>query len=416
MLENRRVIVGVSASIAIYKSLELIRLLIKAGCLVRVVMSEEAKKFITPLSFEAISQNRVLHSETEDWSSDLNHIGLAKWGEVLVIAPSTANTINKIANGIADNLLLQTILAFDKKILIATSMNSNMLKNPLTQSSLKLLNLNDIKIIESEVKQLACGDIGNGAMADVLEIFYQVARELKKCNFWEERRVVVSGGGSIERIDDVRFISNFSSGKMANAIAKALYLSGADVCFISSKFEDLPKEIHKIEVESAKEFKNYIEDSLRVAKKGVLKKANLKNSLNSAELIQKEPYLFMVSAIADYTPKYPQNGKLKKEFLGESFSLELIQSEDILKSIDKNGVKTVGFKAEFDSDVAFSNSLKALNSKNLDAICLNILESENGFGSDKNRITLITKDKTIDLELDSKLNIAFKLVDLLKDL
>ena len=268
ILKDRRVLVGVTGSIAIYKSLELIRLLTKSGATVRIVMSENAKKFITPLTFETLSSNIVLHENSESWASDLNHIGLSKWAETFVIAPATANTINKLANGFADNLLLQTALAYNHIIIISPSANTNMINNTITEGSLKLLKLSNFKVLGTQKKELACKTEGDGAMASPEEIFFEVVRDLLSRDFWKNRRVIVTGGGTIEKIDEVRYISNFSSGKMGSALAKALYFRGADVCFISSRFpESLPNESCKIEIQSADELNKYINDSIRIAKK-----------------------------------------------------------------------------------------------------------------------------------------------------
>ncbi len=178
-------------------------------------MTKASQKFITPLTFEAISQNRVLCEETENWekNQDYNHIDMGKWADVFVLAPCTANTINKLSNGIADNLLTQTALAYPRVKLLAPAANTNMLKNPITQASLKMLKLCNFEIISSVVKELACKDVGDGAMAEPQEIFYATARELLKEEYWSNRKVVLSGGGTIEKIDEVRYISNFLSVK-----------------------------------------------------------------------------------------------------------------------------------------------------------------------------------------------------------
>jgi phosphopantothenoylcysteine decarboxylase/phosphopantothenate--cysteine ligase len=420
LLKNKNVLVGVTGSIAIYKSIQLIRHLTKAGANVRVVMSDSAKKFITPLTFETLTVNKVLHSETEDWSSDLNHIGIGKWADSFIIAPATANTIGKLANGVADNLLLQTALAFDlrqKKILLAPSANTNMLNNPMSEANLKLLKLSNYEIISTQVKELACKTDGDGAMAEPESMFWVVARELLKENFWEYRRVVVSGGGTIEKIDDVRFISNFSSGKMASALAISLYLKGADVCFISSKFPyNLPLEMCRIEVNSAQEMHDYLAQSLRSAKKGIFTKPSLMNS-DSIQNIQKKPFLFMASAVSDFTPKYPQFGKLKSNEIGDYWILELKKNIDILQNLEKNDVFTVGFKAEIDKENSFNNASNMIQRKNLDAVCLNVLKDSSSFGTDVHQIDWIDKnvkniDEVVNLPKTDKLSLAFEILNL----
>ncbi len=414
ILEGKKILLGVTGSIAIYKSLELIRLYIKAGANVRVLMSEAAREFISPLTFEALTRQRVLTKESESWSDGYNHIDLGKWADLFVIAPATANTINKLSNGLADNLLLSTALAYKRPKLLAPAANTNMYKNPFTEASLKMLKLANYEVINPVKKQLACMDEGEGALAEVEDIFYKSAQMILKDEYWSNRRVVVSGGGTVERIDDVRFISNFSSGKMATSLAKALYLRGADVCLITIKKQDLPSDLYTIEVESSSEMGEYLEDALRVAKKGVLTKATLMDD-SVPELIQKRPFLFMAAAVSDYKPKYPQSGKLKKSDIGDSWSLELVKNRDILANLNKDGVVSVGFKAEMDSKSGLESAKKMLKDKELDAVCFNDV-SKNSFGSDKNAITLITKDRSIDLGESDKLTISFKLLEELKEI
>ena len=416
LLKNKKILVGVTGSIAIYKTLDLIRLYIKAGAIVRVIMTDSAKKFINPITFEAISQNKVLSEDTENWdkSQDYNHIDIGKWSDIFVIAPASANTINAIANGLANNLLLQTALAYPRMKLIAPAANTNMLKNPITQASLKMLKLCNYEIISSQTKELVCKDVGDGAMADVQDIFDATCKELLKSEYWINRKVVLSGGGTIERIDDVRYISNFSSGKMASSLAKALYDKGADVCLVSSRgYENLPKDIHIIKVESSNEMYEYLVDSLRVAKKGVLTKPTLMDS-STPTLILKQPFLFMVAAVSDYVPAFPQDGKLKKELIGTLWNLELKQNMDILKSLDKEGIITIGFKAEMDETTALNSATRMLENKNLDGVCLNILNEENSFGSVNNNIELILKNNSYEFK-GAKLDISLEILEKLQN-
>ena len=416
LLKNKKILVAVTGSIAIYKTLDLIRLYIKAGAIVRVIMTDSAKKFINPITFEAISQNKVLSEDTENWdkSQDYNHIDIGKWSDIFVIAPASANTINAIANGLANNLLLQTALAYPRMKLIAPAANTNMLKNPITQASLKMLKLCNYEIISSQTKELVCKDVGDGAMADVQDIFDATCKELLKSEYWINRKVVLSGGGTIERIDDVRYISNFSSGKMASSLAKALYYKGADVCLVSSRgYENLPKDIHIIKVESSNEMYEYLVDSLRVAKKGVLTKPTLMDS-STPTLILKQPFLFMVAAVSDYVPAFPQDGKLKKELIGTLWNLELKQNMDILKSLDKEGIITIGFKAEMDETTALNSATRMLENKNLDGVCLNILNEENSFGSVNNNIELILKNNSYEFK-GAKLDISLEILEKLQN-
>lgn len=411
LLQGKKILLGVTGSIAIYKSLELVRLLTKAGADVRVVMSEAAKKFITPLTFETLSSNKVLDEQSESWSSSHNHIKTTEWADLFVIAPCSANTIAKLANAIADNMLLQCALAYPHKKIIAPSANTNMLSNPITQGNLKMLAIANYEVIQTQTKELACKTVGDGAMAEPIEIFWHIARELLKEEFWEHRRVVVTGGGTVEKIDDVRYISNFSSGKMASALATALFCKGADVNLIATRFDtDLPKSMHKIDVASSEEMLDFVTDSVRIAKKGKLSKPSLITD-KPIELIQKEPYLFMAAAVSDYVPAYAQEGKLKKEMLGSSWSLELKQNVDILKSIDKEGIKVVGFKAEMDAGKAKENAASLLTNKGVDAVCLNILSDDKSFGTDDNEIEFITKNGSAKLPRAGKLSLSFKILE-----
>ena len=416
LLKDKKILVAVTGSIAIYKTLELIRLYIKAGAIVKVIMTSSAKRFITPLTFETISQNIVIDENSEDWSTSTvnNHISITKWSDIFIIAPATANTINKLSNGIADNLLLQTALAYPRIKLLCPAANTNMMQNPLTKASLKMLKLCNFKVINSITKELACKDIGDGAMAEVEDIFHATCKELLKDEYWSDRKVVLNGGGTIEKIDDVRYISNFSSGKMAASMATALYYKGADVCLVTTSNIPLPNEIHTIEVQSTNEMAQYIEDSIRIAKKGKLSEATLMDSSN-VQLIQKKPYFFAVAAVSDYVPTFPQNGKMKKDDIGDKWDLKLKKNLDILNSIDKSEIYTIGFKAEIDEANAKQNGQNMLDNKNIDAVCLNIISDTNPFGNDKNSIELITKNNTnIKFESQSKLDLSINIINNLK--
>ncbi len=412
LLAGKKILLGVTGSIAAYKSLELLRLYVKAGAEVRVVMSPSAKKFVQSLSFETLSRNRVLDDTNESWADDFNHIGLARWSDVMVIAPATANTIAKLANGIADTILTQCALAFTGPKVLAPSANTAMIQNPMIQGSLKMLAMADYVSVSTQTKELACQVVGDGAMAEPLDIFYETARALLKDPFWEDRRIVVTGGGTREKIDEVRYISNFSSGKMAKAIALSLYFKGSDVCYITTKgAEGLPKGIYTIDVDDAAEMLEYTRDAIRVAKKGKLSKPSL-TSTEAIQLIQKRPYLFMVAAVADFTPRFPQKGKLKKSMLGENWQIELTRTSDILGTLapEREGITTIAFKAEMDSEEGLNNARKLLVEKEVDAVCYNLLEDAKSFGGEENTITFITKEGQIDLGRRSKFDLAEKII------
>ena len=394
ILKDKKILIGVTGSIAIYKTLDLIRLFIKSGAVVRVLMSESAKKFINPITFEAISQNKVLDENSENWdkNSDYNHIDIAKWADILVIAPASANTINKISCGIADNLLLQTVLACKKKIIIAPAANTNMIENPITIQSINNLKNLGFEVLQTQTKELVCKDVGNGAMLEPIDIFQITCRELLKTSYWENRRVVLSGGGTVEKIDDVRYISNFSSGKMASSLATALYYLGADVSLVITRgYENIPKDIDLQIVDSSQTMFLALQDKLALK--------SLKKS-----------FLFMVAAISDYIPKESFRGKLKKEQLGETWSLELAKNIDILATLNKSEIYAIGFKAEMDKKEAKSNAQNMLKNKNLDAVCLNILDENNSFGSQNNNIELILKDRSFDFSGD-KLDISLEILN-----
>ena len=394
ILKDKKILIGVTGSIAIYKTLDLIRLFIKSGAVVRVLMSESAKKFINPITFEAISQNKVLDENSENWdkNSDYNHIDIAKWADILVIAPASANTINKISCGIADNLLLQTVLACKKKIIIAPAANTNMIENPITIQSINNLKNLGFEVLQTQTKELACKDVGNGAMLEPIDIFHKTCKELLKTSYWENRRVVLSGGGTVEKIDDVRYISNFSSGKMASNLATALYYLGADVSLVITRgYENIPKDIDLQIVDSSQTMFLALQDKLALK--------SLKKS-----------FLFMVAAISDYIPKESFSGKLKKEQLGETWSLKLSKNIDILATLNKSEIYAIGFKAEMDKKEAKTNAQNMLKNKNLDAVCLNILDENNSFGSQNNNIELILKDRSFDFSGD-KLDISLEILN-----
>ena len=410
MLENKNIVVGVTGSIAIYKTLELIRLYIKAGANVKVIMTASAKKFITPLTFETISQSQVLDDTNESWEKEsvYNHIAMGKWADIFVLAPASANTMNKLANGLADNILTQTLLAYQGEKLLCPAANTNMMEHPATKQAIQTLQEWGYKLIDPISKELACRDIGNGAMSDVEDIYYGTLRALNKSEYWSYRRVVLSGGGTIEKIDDVRYISNFSSGKMASALALALYIKGADVTLVSTRgYEKLPKHIHTIPVQSSYDMYENIEHALRVAQRGKL-------TFNQ-ELIQKTPYLFMVAAVSDYVPEEAYEGKLKKDTLGVSWKLPLKQNMDILSALNKEGIISIGFKAELDAKVASLNAQNMLEQKSLDAVCLNVLNEANSFGSNSNEIELMCQENSFSFSGDKK-ELAFELLEKLEEL
>ncbi|CAA6826842.1 MAG: Phosphopantothenoylcysteine decarboxylase (EC / Phosphopantothenoylcysteine synthetase (EC [uncultured Sulfurovum sp.] len=397
-LTNKTILLGVTGSISAYKACDLARLFIKAGATVYVVMTASAERFVSALTFEALTRNPVLTEKSESWATTVNHIDIGKICDIFVLSPATANSINKIANGIADNILLQTILALSKPLLIAPAANTNMIEDSSTLDSLQTLKKRGVNIVNSQSKLLACGDTGNGALAEPQEIFYQTAKILLLESYWEDREVLITGGGTREKIDEVRYVSNFSSGKMANALATALYLKGAKVSLISSKeHKEIPLQIHTINVHSAQEMQMQTLATL----KGVL---STKNSL-------KKPFLFMAAAVADFTPKFPNKGKTKKVTIGKEWNIEMKQTDDILKTVNNLGQITIGFKAEMDKEKGFSNAKSLIENKNIDGVCYNLLADSSAFGTADNSIIFITKENSINLGQASKLDLSFKILE-----
>ncbi len=401
-LTGKSILLGVTGSISAYKACDIARLFVKAGADVHIVMTSSAERFVSALTFEALTRNTVLTDATESWSNELNHIDIGKKCDVFVIAPATANTINKLKCGIADNILTQTALAYTKEIIIAPAANTNMLLNHATRDSIFHLKSNGYTLIEPQEKLLACGDTGSGALAEPIEVFYATAKALLKESFWESREVVVTGGGSREKIDEVRYISNFSSGKMASALSLALYLKGANVTYISTKgFGDLPLDIKRVEVDSA-------EDILQETQKSI--------TAVTAQESEPMPYLFMVAAVADFKPTDPKDGKVKKTSVGTHWNIQLEQTTDVLSTIDKRKIKTVGFKAEMDSQEGLNNAVALLEKKGVDAVCYNLLDDAKSFGGSENEITFITKERQIPLGRTDKLTLATKIIDQAKGL
>ncbi len=415
-LSGKKIVVGVTGSISAYKACDLVRLFVKSGADVKVVMSESAQKFVSALTFEALTKNEVLTSSSESWSSENNHIDIVKDADLFVMAPATANSINKLAKGIADTLVLQAALAAKSPVVIAPAANTQMLQNHYTVGSLKMLRVNDVVVVEPQSKKLVCGVEGSGALANIEEIYYQSSKEILTEDFWKDRKVVVTGGGTKEPIDTVRYISNYSSGKMAEAVVLSLYLRGADVCYITTTGRNtLPDDVYIIDVESAKEMLEYTVDAVRVAKKGKMTKPSL-NSSEPISLIRKMPYLFMVAAVSDYSPKYPQDGKLKKSQLGDEWCLELVKNPDILEAVDKNNLVTVAFKAESDKEAGLENAKEMLIKKGVDAVCYNHIADKNSFGSDTNAVEWITKDEIVSIPRASKYLVAGSILNLAQGL
>lgn len=400
-LKDAKITLCVSSSISFYKAFEILSLLKTANAKVRVAMSEQTLKFCSPLAFEALSGECVLVGDNKP----LAHIEYAKC-DLMIIAPATANTINKIASGIADNAMLSCILACRAPKLIAPAANTAMLENPATQNSLKVLKERGFVVVESCEKTLACGDVGKGALASPKDIVLSAARMLgvnsripsenSRIPTGNSRipKVIITAGACYEMIDDVRAITNLSSGKMGLALAFAYYLRGFDVTLISSS-QNLPKSMENLEFLS---FKNSA-DLLEILKNKKLAKDDL---------------LVMAAAISDYIPSQKAKGKIKKS--GANLNLELKENIDILSSLKELKCKKIGFKMEMDEQSALSSAKNMLENKALDAVCLNVLKAQNYFGSEQNEVLFITKNSQKMLKMASKHEIAAQIARLSENL
>ncbi|MDD6162505.1 MAG: bifunctional phosphopantothenoylcysteine decarboxylase/phosphopantothenate--cysteine ligase CoaBC [Campylobacteraceae bacterium] len=400
-LKDAKITLCVSSSISFYKAFEILSLLRRANAKVRVAMSEQALKFCSPLAFEALSGEYVLVGDNKP----LAHIEYAKC-DLMIIAPATANTINKIALGIADNAMLSCILACRAPKLIAPAANTAMLENPATQNSLKVLKERGFVVVSSCEKTLACGDVGKGALASPKDIVLSAARMLgtnsripsanSRIPTKNSRisKVIITAGACYEMIDDVRAITNLSSGKMGLALAFAYYLRGFDVTLISSA-QNLPKSMENLEFLS---FKNSA-DLLEILKNKKLAKDDL---------------LVMAAAISDYIPVKKAKGKIKKS--GANLNLELKENIDILSSLKELKCKKIGFKMEMDEQSALGSAKNMLENKALDAVCLNVLKAQNYFGSEQNEVLFITKNSQKMLKMASKHEIAAQIARLSENL
>lgn len=366
-----RIIVAVTGSIAAYKSAELVRLLKKQGCEVQVVMTEHAQAFITPLTLQSLSGKPVLSqwcaAETQ---TGMDHIELARWPDKIICAPASANTIAKLAHGLADDLLTTLCLASPAPLFIAPAMNQQMWKNPATQNNIQLLQERGITIIGPHSGEQACGDIGLGRMThpeEIIKLLLFTPQALLK-----NLRVLITAGPTQEHLDPVRYISNHSSGKMGFALAQAAKDAGAQVTLIAGPTHLLPPTgVTIISVTSAQEMHN-----------AVLANIDSNNIFIGA------------AAVADYRPKILAPGKIKKttDFL----SIELEKNPDILQTINQLANKpfTVGFALETENLI--QNAQQKLFNKNLNLIVANLVSADSGFNSDDNVVTLIDREANIE--------------------
>jgi len=390
-LRNRKVILGVSGSVAAYKSLELLRLLVGEGAKVHVVMSVNATKFITPLTFEALSGNRVYHQVFDSNSSlSMEHIRLAESADLLLIAPATAGVIGKMANGIADDALSNLFISFSGPVIIAPAMNDGMYANPAVKSNIDKMKQRGIEFVEPDYGELACGSVGQGRLAEPRDLLQSVNRLLSAKNDLSGLCVLVTAGPTHEALDPVRYITNPSSGKMGYAIACTARDRGATVTLISGPTH-LP-----------------VPDGMNFIS---CRKASEMNDLVRLHFLDCD-ILVMSAAVGDYVPNQTEKEKIKKKGNAPLF-LKLIPTEDILQNVIKLKKKqfVVGFAAE--SENLIQSALLKLRNKKLDLIVANDISTPGiGFQSDANQVTLINKDKQMDkLPLLPKIEIANHLFD-----
>lgn len=393
MYKNKCVVLGVCGGIAVYKALDVVSALRKKGVEVRVIMTESATQFVTPLTFQSISQNMVItdmFAEPKAW--EIQHISLAQKADIMLVAPATANIIGKVANGIADDMLSTTIMATKAKVIFAPAMNTNMYENPIVQANIKKLKEYGYEFIEPDSGRLACGDVGKGKLPKPEVIFEHVLTALHPAKDLEGKKVLVTAGPTRANIDPVRFITNNSTGKMGYAIAEEARDRGARVVLVTgAKNIKKPHGIEIIEVDTNSEMREAVLDHY-----------------NSSDIVIKS------AAVADYKPKEYSNEKIKK---GDgNLNIEFTRDNDILMELGqkKKNQVLIGFAAE--SSNLIENAKGKLKRKNLDYIIANdITSKETGFGSDQNKVFVISKDGSIkELDIMSKREVASNLFDVIE--
>lgn len=395
ILKGKTVLLGVTGSIAAYKSANLARMLVKQGCAVHVLMTRNAANFINPITFETLTSNKCLIDTFDrNFQYSVEHVALAKQANLVMIAPASANVIGKIANGIADDMLTTTVMACTCVRMISPAMNHNMYHDPIVQDNIEKLKKFGYKIVEPDRGMLANGDIGDGRMPDEGELLEHILYEIAFEKDLAGKKVLVTAGATREAIDPVRFISNHSSGKMGFALAKAAAMRGAQVTVIAAHTDVLPPMFtNVVNVTSAEDMFNAV-----------------KERYTDFDIIIK------AAAVADYTPVTVADSKIKKS--DSDMKIDLKRTTDILKYLgehNKDGkLFLCGFSME--TDDLIENSKKKLESKNCDMICCNSLKTEGaGFGTDTNVLTVITKDGTAQLEKMSKEQAAHRILDIIKE-
>lgn len=389
MLKNKKIILGVSGSIAAYKIASLASMLKKQGAEITVIMTQNATQFIHPITFETLTGSKCL-TDTFDRNFEYNveHVSLAKWADVFLLAPASANVIGKIANGIADDMLTTTFLACGCQKIVAPAMNTRMYHNRIVQDNLEKCRRYGMEVLTPAAGYLACGDTGEGKMPEPEILLEYIIKALAPKDM-AGIRVLVTAGPTREKIDPVRYITNHSSGKMGYSIARAAAFRGAEVTLVTGKTDLMPPVgVNTVEVISAA-------DMARAVK----------------ECAEAQDVIIKAAAVADYRPKYAANEKVKKND-GE-MNIELERTEDILGFLGahkREGQFLCGFSMETENMI--ENSRKKLEKKNLDLIVANNLKEQGaGFGTDTNIVTLLSKEDTIQLPIMSKEEVADQLLD-----
>jgi phosphopantothenoylcysteine decarboxylase/phosphopantothenate--cysteine ligase len=390
MLTGKTIVLGVTGSIAAYKTANLASMLVKLGADVHVIMTQNATKFITPMTFETLTDNKCI-ADTFDrnFSFDVKHVSLAKKGDLFMVAPCTANVIGKLAAGICDDMLTTTLLATKAPIILAPAMNTGMWENPILQDNIQRLQRYGYHFVEPAVGRLACGDVGSGKMPAEELLLEHILLHIAKEKDLQGRRMLITAGPTQESIDPVRYITNHSSGKMGYALAKMAALRGAEVTLVSGPVSIKPfAGINVIDVKSAQEMFDAV-------------------STRSAE----QDVIVMCSAVADYTPATYSEQKVKKH--DGDMTIALKRTNDILGYLGQHkpeGQLLVGFSMETENLI--ENSRAKLTKKNADFICANSISSDKtGFAVDTNKVTLISQTETVELPLCSKEETADKILD-----
>lgn len=389
-LQGKNIILGVSSSIACYKSALLARLLIKKGANVQVIMTENATQFITPLTFEQLTTRKCLVDTFDrNFEIKVEHISLAHWADAVLVAPASANVLAKLAHGIADDMLTTTILACNCPKLAAPAMNVQMYENPITQDNLKTLIHYGFQLIEPETGMLACGDVGKGRMAEPEELVDWLEQTVGYEKDFAGKKVLVTAGPTQEALDPVRYITNHSTGKMGYALAKMTARRGAEVVLVSGPTAlPAPRFVRTVPVTSARQMYEAV----------------------MAEAAEQD-VMIMAAAVADYRPSHVADEKIKK-MEGDS-AIPLSRTDDILATVGwsrRPDQMICGFSMETEN--VLENSRKKLIKKNIDLIVANNLRTEGaGFGVDTNVVTLISRDAELELPQMSKEDVAMKILD-----